>query len=1334
MPRCLSCGRRWENTHPQCPDGRHADQAIITTTLPSLPALAIPGYALERTIARGGFGTLLAARRQSDGLRVAIKLAHGTSSPGAGDLGSEAEALRAIGPPTVPEVYETGLLSGGRPYLVMQLIPHPTLAARMARQAGPLPEAGRYGMALVEALATVHRRGFLHCDLKPENLFLDEVACFVGLFDFGLARRLSADARGEAPGAGLDCAGTAEYMAPEQCAGDGLPDERTDVYAAGVLLYEMLTGRPPFFGAPVDVLQAHLSRRPPRPSELAEVPAALEEVVLRCLDKERPRRYASARELGLALRRALEQPALAPAAPQRPPSPPSSSAPVELRSVALLYLRSGANPLTLQKALALDAGHLCFHDGTRFAAVFDPESAADPLRAVRLCAERLCAEGLASTALVDVATVRVLRRPQGPPRYLSATFAHPARYPAPEGPASPLLTAASVALLPEGAYVPVPEREGLFRRAPPSADQDASTTVHFHHSVLVGRLQELEELLRGACSAVRERAATLATVLGERGQGKSHLASALLQYLHERVPEARVATLRARPPAQGEPQGTLRQLLRGVLSAWGGEPAGGPAEWRARGEELLGPELARELWPAMHSCLGGHSPTGEELRPFAAAPGALRSLLVRATGELLLASARARPLLLLLDDAHFAEDAALDALEYATRAGTALPLWVCVLARPGFEEGRPHWARRATHHPLLRLGPLSPANAVELCRTALLPAENVPTEALERLAERAQRVPLFLIELVRGLKRLGLVRQRPAGSWYLATDEVERMPELHLVEWLTHQELRALPAELTAHARLCALLGGDFTLEEVEGVVDELVREGAAADFPLDARHASRRLVELGLLVAPSPDCLCFRNELMREVVARGLSELQRRQLHRAAHRYYLGLLGRPRLPQLAYHAAAAGLREEASVLYLDLAESARGRHAYLEAEATYSRALELLPDTDAPRCLIVLRGRGLMRYRVGRYEDSLADFAHARELARRLGQPLDEVEVLLDEATALDWTNDYVRAAERIHQAVELTRTHQLDTSRLRARLSLGMGLIHFRQGQWAEARVQLEAAALLARPQGDAGHETLVISLLLLGVILPNLGCIDETHRVMEECIAACTERGDRLHLGSALNNRRNLWVARNEPARAREDQQCFMRLGRELGMVGWEYFAEHNLGELYYQEGDIQKAEPHIARAVELERNHPEVASRPWGLLLQARVLAYQGHEVRARQSLRLLRQALMERPGVELSPSESVQFSLVELATRPARAEEWRELQERSDTYSMEQEPLEVLEVQALARLRRGERQQAIRLLTEALRRAEQLPNIMRSRLRRSLERALAEEKAASVPWA
>ncbi len=1279
-------------------------------------------------MAQGGFGTLLAARRCHDGLRVAIKVLHRPQGVAGADSEREIEALRAIGPPTVPEVYETGRLADGPPYFVMQFIAHPLLAERLARQQGPLPEAGLAALALAQALGTIHLRGFIHCDLKPENIFLDEATWTLGLFDFGLARPLSLPVSQSSAARGLVYAGTAEYMAPEQCDGLEALDERTDVYSAGVILYEMLTGRTPFFGSAAEVRQAHLSRRPPRPSELAPVPAPLEEVALRCLAKEPSRRYASAQELALALQQALDHsssvaPALASAPVRAPPS--------QHRSVAVLFLRSGANPLAVQKALTRGGGQLAFREGTRFAAVFDPETAANPLQRAHLCAEHLCAEGMAANVLVDVAMVRVQRRAHGPPRYLTPLFSRLECYPAEEDPPTLLLTAVALEGMPDLKCVPIPEREGLFRRALPEAAREDTSVVRLGHGVLVGRQGELAELVHSARTAVQDRAPTLASVLGDRGQGKSHLAAALVQHLYEQVPSAHVLSLRAREPIQGDPESTLRLLLREFL----GESTGSETTCRARCAELVGASLAQELWPSVASYLGWSTPT--DLRSQAAAPGALRMLAVRATGELLAATARTRPLLLLLDDAHFAEDMALDALEYATRAESELPLWICVLARSGFERTRPQWGRRAAHRSVMPLGPLPLSDAMELCRTGLRPAESVPAESLERLVERAERTPLFIVELARGLKRQGLVRQRPGGSWYLATDELDRMPTLRLVEWLAHHELGALPAELVAHARLCAVLGGEFTLDEVDGVVRALEQEDGATDFPLDARHATRRLVELGLLVDHRQEGLRFRNELIRQEVVRSLSEMQRWRLHHAAHVFYMDAsIHEPQLlPRLAFHSAAAGLHSEAAALYIDLAEATRNRHAYLEAEATYSRALELLSQASDSRRLVALRGRGLMRYRIGRYEDSLADLAQARQMARELGEAREEVEVLLDEATAFDWSNDYVRSEERVLEAMEIAMVALLDSPLVQVRLMLGMGRAQWRNGQWEHARALLEAAAELAERQGDAGYESRVIALLLLGFILPGLGRIDDAQRVLEKCIAACTERGDRLHLGSAINNRRNLWVALNDLPRAIEDQQRFKRLGRELGMGGWEYFAEHNLGELYYQAGDTQAAAPHIARAMELEREHPEVAPRPWGLLLHARVLAYEGKEELTRQALHAIRQVLAERPGTEFSASESVLLSLVELATRPASAEEWRALQARSDTHSMEQEPLEVLELQALARLRRGEREVAVHLIEEALRRAERIPNIMSPRLRLSLVLALNEEdpKEPATPW-
>jgi tetratricopeptide (TPR) repeat protein len=1266
-----------------------------------------------------------------DDERVAIKLAHAGTAQAAAQLEREAQALRALHAPTVPTLYTAGE-QDGRHYLVMEYVPHPTLAALLALRSGPMPleQFAPRALALTDVLETLHGSGFVHCDLKPENVFIDDAGARARLFDFGLVHPLSPPRPGQelAPLQGHTFAGTAEYMAPEQCSGSSKVDARTDVYALGIILYEMLTGRPPFFGQHAEVLQAHLTLRPTPLSELAPVPPLLEALVLQCLAKERFRRFDSVADVRGALREALLKPApeRAPTPPRPPPATEPQRPTQSRRSVAVLFFSSSANPLTLQKVLGSLGGQVAFRDGARCAGVFDPNAGENPVRRAMRAAQELEERGLVSTALVDVATVTVQQRPGAEPRYLGGAFTRKERYPTAADTAPLLLTAAAADAVPDVRCVPLPERGGLLRLASPETERVDHTVLQLGQELLLGRGEEVQGLWESARLTVEERAPTLVTVLGERGHGKSHFGAALARRLREGLPAARVHTVRAREPMQGDSNGTLRTLLRLALHAFERDETGSEEEGRLAFFQRLGPERAAELWPGVSATLGWSAPGSPELQSRAAAPGALRSLVQRATGELLAAIARERPLCLLLDDAHFADEAALDALEYACLAEARVPLWVAVLARPEFERSRPSWGARAAHHLGHTLGPLAPVHAQALCRVLLRPVENVPAQAVERIVEHAQRVPLFLVELVRALKSQGLVRQRGTeGSWYLVTDELDQLPELRLVEWLADRELSALPEALAAHARLCALLGPDFTAATAEGVVRELEREGAAAGFPLDPRHATRRLVDLGLLVAHRNEELSFRNELVREAVARTLPEPERARIHQAAFRFYQGPGGsaeRQQLPRLAFHAAVAGIRDEALALYVDLAEAARGRHAYLEAESLYTRALELLSRDDELRGLTLLRGRGLMRYRIGRYEDSLADFTQARQLAERLSDTRAQVEVLLDEAMALDWVNNYTRSEECVRRARALAV--RVPSSYVQARLLLGVGRSWFRKGRWEEACPPLEAAVDRARLLKDAGYETKVVAQLLLVVILPNLGRIDEAEAVLDELIASCTERGDRFHLGGAINNRRNVWVARKDLANALKDQERFGQLGRELGVVGWEYFAEHNLGELHYQAGDTAAAEPHITRAIELERRHLEVAARPWALLLHARVLAWEGRYAEARQRLGQVREGLAVRGhAVELSPSEEVLYAMVELATREASPEAWRQLQLRSAEVSVEQEPLEVLELMALSALRRGEQQEAGRILEQALQLAARIPNVMEARLRKTRQRAL-----------
>src|SRR5262249_14784561 len=159
----------------------------------------------------------------------------------------ETAALAEIGPPHVPAVFASRRLADGTPYLVMELLRIPTLAQHLDEAAGPIPIERWVSMAriVMEALGAVHSRGFVHADLKPENIFLAPNLTRACLVDFGLAASASSSAASLMEREGVAIVGSVEYMSPEQCEGRTDLDERADLYALGVVFYELLTARVP---------------------------------------------------------------------------------------------------------------------------------------------------------------------------------------------------------------------------------------------------------------------------------------------------------------------------------------------------------------------------------------------------------------------------------------------------------------------------------------------------------------------------------------------------------------------------------------------------------------------------------------------------------------------------------------------------------------------------------------------------------------------------------------------------------------------------------------------------------------------------------------------------------------------------------------------------------------------------------------------------------------------------------------------------------------------------------------------------------------------------------
>ncbi|UCF41807.1 MAG: protein kinase [Gemmatimonadota bacterium] len=256
-------------------------------------------YDIEREIGSGGMATVYLAHDARHDRHVALKVLRPEL---AATLGSE-RFLREIRiaakltHPHILPVYDSGEANGFL-YFVMPFIDGESLRQKLARE-GELPvgEAVRLARDVADALAKAHKQGVVHRDIKPDNVLLTEGHALVA--DFGVAKAVSAAAADQEVTSSGMAVGTPAYMAPEQAAADPNIDHRADIYAVGALVYEMLTGRPPFEGTTSQmVLAAHVTETPTpvthfRPS----VPAPVAAVVMRCLEKKAADRWQSAAEL-----------------------------------------------------------------------------------------------------------------------------------------------------------------------------------------------------------------------------------------------------------------------------------------------------------------------------------------------------------------------------------------------------------------------------------------------------------------------------------------------------------------------------------------------------------------------------------------------------------------------------------------------------------------------------------------------------------------------------------------------------------------------------------------------------------------------------------------------------------------------------------------------------------------------------------------------------------------------------------------------------------------------------------------------------------------------------
>jgi hypothetical protein len=264
-------------------------------------------YLVEDKIGEGGFGAVFRGKQIATGREVALKILHPHNVADetiVARFRREAEACSRLRDPHTVTTYDFDETPDGILYLAMELLRGQSLH-QVQKSDGPLPYERVLGIMdqVAASLAEAHANGIVHRDMKPENVFIEtrEGGDHVKVLDFGIAKVVSDEKSVPALTAVGQTLGTLEFMSPEQLRGQKL-DGRADLYALGMMAYEMLTGHLPFSSAksPIDIINFHMRQEPPAPSKLSDkvaIPAPVDAIILKMVAKDREKRFADANAL-----------------------------------------------------------------------------------------------------------------------------------------------------------------------------------------------------------------------------------------------------------------------------------------------------------------------------------------------------------------------------------------------------------------------------------------------------------------------------------------------------------------------------------------------------------------------------------------------------------------------------------------------------------------------------------------------------------------------------------------------------------------------------------------------------------------------------------------------------------------------------------------------------------------------------------------------------------------------------------------------------------------------------------------------------------------------------